>query len=103
MGLEEFDAKTEEAAAKALKRWLDFFEGHLSNRQWFVNADDAGPSLADLTIGATLFSLYLSYVDATMRSEYPKVLGFFERLKGIPELTELYTGPMVEKRQEPPN
>lgn len=99
--LEEYDSKKEENAAKELKRWLDFYEDHLKERRWFVNADEAGPSLADLTIGATLFALYFVYVDANMRKEHPKVLDFFERLRRIPQLSELYTGPMVEKREEP--
>lgn len=103
MNIEEYDAKKEEKAAKELKRWLDYYEKHLGDRKWFVNADNEGPSLADLTIGGSLFMLYFAYVDADMRKEFPKLLEFFENIKSIPVLTKLYTGPMVEKRQAPPN
>ncbi|KAH6657516.1 putative translation elongation factor eEF-1B gamma subunit [Truncatella angustata] len=103
MEIEEFDAKKEKAAAKDLVRWLDYYESHLAGRQWFINADGAGPSLADLTIGGTLFALYFVYVDAEMRPQYANILAFFERLKQTTGLMELYTGPMVDKRKACPN
>ncbi|KAI1855628.1 hypothetical protein JX266_000493 [Neoarthrinium moseri] len=103
MEIEHYDAKKEEAAAKDLVRWLDYYELHLSDRQWFVNADGAGPSPADLTTGGTVFALYFAYVDAEMRKTYPKIFEFFERLKQTAGMTDIYTGPMVEKRQPPPD
>jgi elongation factor 1-gamma len=101
VGIEEYSPAKEVAAEADLKRWLDLYEGHLEGRAWFVNEDDGGPSLADLTIGGTMFSLYFSYVDAGMRQSYPNLLEFFGRLKQFPELTKIYTGPMLEKRKQP--
>ncbi|KAK8084266.1 hypothetical protein PG997_005537 [Apiospora hydei] len=91
-------------AEKDLRRWLERYEGHLKRgdgRAWFVNAEAEGPSLADLVVGGTVLLLYSTYMEAGMREEYPHVLGFYERLKEIPELTELYSGPLLEKRKEP--
>ncbi|KAK8068757.1 fusarin C cluster-translation elongation factor [Apiospora phragmitis] len=111
LGTEAYRAERETKAAADVRRWLDRYEGHLKSgdsgtgsppgRAWFVNADAEGPSLADVVIGGTVFILYLAYMDAQMREEYPYVLRFYEGLKRVPELTELYTGPLLEKRKEP--
>ncbi|KAK7942434.1 translation elongation factor eEF-1B gamma subunit [Apiospora aurea] len=104
LGMESYCAEREARAEKDLRRWLERYEGHLKRgdgRAWFVNAGAEGPSLADLVVGGTVLLLYSTYMDAGMREEYPHVLVFYERLRGIPELTELYTAPLLEKRKEP--
>ncbi|KAH8671479.1 hypothetical protein BX600DRAFT_249257 [Xylariales sp. PMI_506] len=65
--IEDFSEQKEAKAAAKLTRWLDFYENHLRSRVWFVNSDNAGPSLADLTVGATLFLSFSHYVDAELR------------------------------------
>ncbi|KAM0814256.1 putative C2 domain-containing protein [Seiridium cardinale] len=72
LGIEDYDPETEAVASKELKRWLDYYGGHLESRQWFVAADDSGPSLADLAIGTTVFAFYFSYVDAEMGRSTPR-------------------------------
>ncbi|KAH8647767.1 glutathione S-transferase [Xylariales sp. PMI_506] len=102
LGFLPFDADKETSSDASLKRWLDHYENHLHGRSWLVNAADTGPSLADLTVGGTLFSAYFIYVDEDMRKSYPNLLKFFEGLKAIPELTELFTGPMIAIRKNGP-
>ncbi|KAK8045594.1 hypothetical protein PG993_005618 [Apiospora rasikravindrae] len=104
LGSQAYCAEREARAAADLRRWLDRYEGHLQSgdgRSWFVNAEAEGPGLADLVVGGTVFLLYGTYMDARMREEYPHVLGFYDRLRKVPGLTELYTGPLLEERKEP--
>lgn len=102
LGTETYRAEREAKAAVDVRRWLDHYEGHLgSGRCWLVNEDAEGPSVADLVIAGTVFVLYLTYLDAERREEYPHVLRFYKGLGKVPELTELYTVPLLEKRKEP--
>lgn len=102
MGYAAYSAEREAKAAADVRRWLGRYEGHLkSGRSWFVNEDAEGPSLADLVIGGTVFTLCLVYMDVQMREEYPHVLRFYEGLQKVPGLAELYTLPPLERRKEP--
>lgn len=98
-GGQDFDEEKEANGGADLERWLAYCESHLEGRTWFADGD--WPSLADLTIGGTLFALLFIYIDAEMRKGYPNVLKFYERLRQIPELAQIYPGQMIEKREMP--
>ncbi|KAK9774914.1 hypothetical protein SCAR479_08469 [Seiridium cardinale] len=81
LDIEDYDPETEAVASKELKRWLDYYGGHLESRQCVC-----------------ILLLLRRCGDGKV---HPKVLQFFERLKQIPELTALYTGPLFEKKKGP--
>ena len=95
------DAADLDRAAADLGRWLAYLEQHFAGgRTWLVR-QEGEPSLADITVAATLWGAYLVYVDAEMRPQYPELLAFFERVKAIPGFQYLFSGGMVEKRPDP--
>jgi elongation factor 1-gamma len=102
-GIGSYNKEKEDPCSVSAKKWLDFVEAGLKGKKWLVGDDEAaGPSLADITVAGTLFFGFLTYIDAEMRLEYPEIVRWYEQIKAIPVLTELFTGPMVEKRKEPP-
>ncbi|KAH8896072.1 glutathione S-transferase [Thozetella sp. PMI_491] len=100
-GLVPFDAEAEAEGSSTLPRWLDHLERGLQGKRWLLG-DSAGPSLADLTVSAVILFGYLTYIDAEMRAKYPETLRWFEQVKAVPELSALYEGEYVDKREEPP-
>ncbi|KAB5545520.1 hypothetical protein GE09DRAFT_211488 [Coniochaeta sp. 2T2.1] len=98
----EPEANTEFTRGEEIKRWLEYMEGHLKGRKWFAGGDDAGPSLADLTIGRSLDVGLMLYIDDDMRVKYPEVMGFYRRLMAVPGLGEVFKLPELKKRQEVP-
>lgn len=102
-GYGTYDEKVEEAEAKNLERWLEYLEGVLKGRKWFVDMKDGrGPSLADLAIADHLYMGFVKYIDAEMRKDYPALVEWYKRVSSIPEIAELYAGEMVDKRAPPP-
>lgn len=95
----DFNAELEAGAVVDLKRWLVYCESCLEGRPWFADGDEL--SLADLTIGGTLFALMFIYVDAEMRKDYPNIVAFYERLRQVPGLEMIYPGRLLEKRPSP--
>ncbi len=100
-GRAPYNAEAEALGTKLLPQWLDYLENGLKDKKWLAG-DTAGPSLADLTIASVIFFGYVTYIDADMRAAYPDTFRWFEQIRAIPELTELFTGDMVENRQEAP-
>lgn len=96
-----FNQDVEEKATAELERWLGHLEGELKGKKWLVEGTGEGPSLADTTVAAALFFGHLAYIDAEMRGRYPEVYRWYEDVKKVPELEELYGGPMVEVRKTP--
>ncbi|KAH7111214.1 glutathione S-transferase [Dactylonectria macrodidyma] len=99
-GFAQYDAKEEETNGAEMKRWLDYMESSLKGKRWFLG-DTNGPSLADITIGGSMYFAYFTYVDGEMRKEYPELLRWYEQLKAEPKLSTAYAGEMVLKRVEP--
>lgn len=102
LGTAAYDAQKQGAAAKALDDHLSYLEGSLKGRKWLVN-DQAGPSLADLTIGASLLFACRFYIDKKMRDRLPQMVAFLTRLREVEGLEELFTIQMVEERRQPPS
>lgn len=100
LGTAAYDAQKQVAAAKALDDHLSYLEGSLKGRKWLVN-DQAGPSLADLTIGASLLFACRFYIDKKMRDRLPQMVAFLTRLREVEGLEELFTIQMVEERRQP--
>jgi elongation factor 1-gamma len=100
MGYGQYDEKTEEKSKGELKRYLDFIESHLKGGRKFI-ASETSVTVADLHIADAVFLLFATYVDAEMRKEYPSIVRWFETIKGIPEITDLYTCDWIETRKEP--
>lgn len=100
IGLAAYETAEEEKSAGEAIRWLDYIEAHLKEKKWLVN-DGAGPSLADITVGSSMYFGLSLYVDAEMRTGYPNIVKWYESLASVPELTDLYTVNFIEKRRQP--
>jgi len=101
LGFGEYDATKEPAAVERLGQWLDFIEAHLRDHTWLVDQTN-GPSLADLMLASQMFVGYSAYIDAAMRSAYPCIGAWFERLRTLPVLDGIFDVNMVEVRKPVP-
>lgn len=102
LGTAAYDAQKEEAAAKTLDEHLGYLEGSLKGKKWLVG-DQAGPSLADLTIGASMLFACRFYIDKKMREGLPQIVAYLTRLREVEGLEELFTIHMLEERRQPPS
>jgi elongation factor 1-gamma len=99
LGFGVYDKAKEDLHAAYMSNFLRYLEGEIKDKTWFVG--DSGPTLADITIGGHIYVGLLGYIDAEMRKDYPELIRWYESLKSVPDLTELYTGPMVDVRKQP--
>jgi elongation factor 1-gamma len=108
IGYGKYDADKNATAAVELERWLGYIEGHLGRvegkgEQWLVKtAAGKGPSLADLGVAEVMYFALAHYVDQEMREKYPKIVAWYERVRGYEGMEQWYAVDMVEKRKEPP-
>ena len=103
LGTAAYDARKEDEATKALEELLGYLEKTLEGRAWLVNEDQsAGPSLADLTVGASVLFACRFYIDKAMRERLPNTMAHLARLRSVQGLRELFTIHMIEERRPPP-
>lgn len=103
LGTASYDPQKEAAAAEALDGHLAYLEASLQNRRWLVNDEAGGPSLADLTVGASILFACRFYIDKKMREGIPQIVAYLARLREVEGLEELYTIHMIEERQVAPS
>src|SRR3569833_2565354 len=101
LGFGEYDATKEPAAVERLGQWLDFIEAHLRDHTRLVDQTN-GPSLADLIMASQMFVGYSVFIDAAMRSAFPCIGAWFERLRTLPVLDGIFDVNMVEVRKPVP-
>ncbi|KAF2179675.1 putative translation elongation factor eEF-1B gamma subunit [Zopfia rhizophila CBS 207.26] len=85
--IKEVVDEKEEMLVRALKR----VELHLQSHKWLVRDDEF--SLADLSIAGTLYFPLTMLMDAEYRAEYPRVMEWWERLVGLPEVRKAFANP----------
>ena len=102
LGTTAYEPRKEDEAAKILDEHLEYLEKTLEGRTWLVNDSHGGPSLADLTVGASLLFACRFYIDRRMRERLPNIIAHLDRLKAVEGLGELFTIHFIEERQQIP-
>ncbi|ORY72096.1 glutathione S-transferase [Pseudomassariella vexata] len=100
-GMTQFNKEDEQTGKVDTEKIMLVLEGSLKGRKWLVKGEE-GPTLADITISTTLYLGFQYYFDKEMRKRFPEIVRWYEQLKEVPELRELYDTPMVEKKEEAP-
>ncbi|KAF2498478.1 glutathione S-transferase [Lophium mytilinum] len=91
MGTAAYDAGVVERGEEAYLRAVRRVETHLKGRKWLVN-QNAGPSLADLSVASALFWPFKFMLDGEARGEFPETVGWYTRLLEVEEVREGFGG-----------
>ncbi|KAF1988891.1 glutathione S-transferase [Aulographum hederae CBS 113979] len=97
---EKVRMEKETAMVRAMRR----IEGHLKGvrkegKRWFVDGEE--PSLADLSVAASLFWGFMFYIDEEMRKDYPETIKWYRTLLEVEEVKKTFGEPeMVQVRPE---
>lgn len=102
LGTTAYEPRKEDEAAKTVAEHLEYLEKSLGGRTWLVNDNHGGPSLADLTVGASLLFACRFYIDKRMRERLPNIMAHLDRLRALEGLEELFTIHFIDERQQPP-
>jgi len=88
VGMAEFDGVREETAWGQLERSLRVLEDWMTGRLWL--ATEAQLSLADLTVGGSLFWAFMHVIDEEIRKTCPSLTEWYLRLVESPGVKDVF-------------